>query len=254
MNKQIAFWIGLVFALSVLLASCSGTTPTPQMEEPESAVSAVTEEPEPTESESAQEPEPTEVVVTEAPGATESMATQEPEPTEIAVTEEPQVIGLSAGEIAPDFSLPDGNGNMVSLKEELVEYEKVVIVFYYNTACPACMAQLSEIENDRAKYEEKGTQVIAIAVQGEQLARTSAKLTDAKFPILADRDHAITDAYGVFESRFYSGSDKDHGLSTPSVFIINQDRQIVWSEISQIKADDCGTERVASKTILENLG
>lgn len=244
MNKQMIYWTSLLLVLSFLLAACSGTTPTPRTEEPESAVSAVTEEPEPTESEAAQEPEPTEVVVTEVPEATEGVATDEPMPTESPSTEEPET-GLLVGETAPDFTLPDGEGNMVSLAGKLQDFEHIVVVFYYLDACQPCMAQLSEIENDRAKYEEKSAQVIAIAVQNEQGAARSKKISDAQFPILADSDHTVADAFGVSEY---------DGLSTPSVFIINKERQVVWSEISHIEGFGCGTDRIPSQTILENLG
>jgi len=153
MKKAIVYLIGLAFVLSLLMAACSGTTPTPQTEEPKSVESVVTEEPKPVES-----------VVTEQPAATEEEAV----PTDSTPRK-------STLKIATDFTLPDGNGNMVSLEDELQENEQVVLVFYIGVNCPRCMAQLSEIENDRARYEEKGAQVIAIAVQDELQASTSAE-------------------------------------------------------------------------------
>ena len=56
--------------------------------------------------------------------------------------------------------------------------------------------------------------------------------------------HAVAEAYGVLE---------DGGLSTPAVFIINNDRQIVWSEIFHNEGSGCGDNRVPSYTILANL-
>ncbi len=144
--------------------------------------------------------------------------------------------------VAADFTLPDKDGNMVNLADELKENKQVVLVFYFGYLCAPCMAQLREIESDRAKYDAKGAQVIAIAVQRERGAEASARASQAQFPILADSDHAVAEAYGV----------EDDGWSTPSVFVINQDRQIVWKEITHITSG-CGTERIASQTILENL-
>jgi peroxiredoxin len=162
------------------------------------------------------------------------------------------------GDIAPDFTLSDTNGNMVSLVDELGENEQVVLVFYYTYICTPCMTQLREIERDRAKYEEMGAQVIAIAVQSDISAKTSVQTSGAQFPILADSDHTIAKAYGVYDLL-----PEDDGLSTPSVFVINQDRQIVWDHIASSifeEGDDlshagesCGGERVPSQTILENL-
>ncbi|MCK4899062.1 MAG: peroxiredoxin family protein [Anaerolineales bacterium] len=212
MKKQIVYWFGLAVVLSLLMAACGGTTPTPQSEGSKTAES----------------------VVTEQPAATE----EETVPTD-------SVTPNSTAEIAADFTLPDSNGNMVNLVDELQENEQVVLVFYYGSSCKPCMAQLSEIENDRARYEEKGAQVIAIAVQGERGAERSAKVSDAQFPILADSDHAVAEAYGV---------DEDDGSSTPSVFIVNKDRQIIWKEISHIEGSGCGKDRIPSQTILENLG
>jgi peroxiredoxin len=87
--------------------------------------------------------------------------------------------------------------------------------------------------------------VIAIAVQNETYAEYTRKTVHTQFPILADSDHAVAEAFGVNE---------EDGESTPSVFIINKDRQIVWSQISHIEGGGCGKERVPSQTILENLG
>lgn len=147
-------------------------------------------------------------------------------------------------EVAPDFTLPDGNGNLVSLADELQENRHVVLVFYFGTNCAPCMAQLREIAADRAKYEELDAQVIAIAAQTEGGAELSADNSGAQFPILADTDRAVARAYGV----------EDGSFSTPSVFVINQDGQITWKHVMYIPlALGCGTERVSSEVILENL-
>ncbi|MCK4978429.1 MAG: peroxiredoxin family protein, partial [Anaerolineales bacterium] len=152
--------------------------------------------------------------------------------------------------------LLDSNGNMVNLAEELQENEQVVLVFYYTHVCTPCMEQLRGIENDRAKYEEMGAQVIAIAVQSDISAKTSVQTSRAQFPILADSDHAVAEAYGVYDIL-----PEDDGLSTPSVFIINKDGHIVWKhtassiyeEGEEQHSPTCGEERIPSQTILENL-
>ena len=103
MKKQIVYWLGLAVVLSLLMAACGGTTPTPQSEGSKTAES----------------------VVTEQPAATE----EETVPTD-------SVTPNSTAEIAADFTLPDSNGNMVNLVDELQENEQVVLVFYYGSGCP----------------------------------------------------------------------------------------------------------------------
>lgn len=164
--------------------------------------------------------------------------------------------GNQAPEIAVDFKLPDSNGNMVSLADELQENEQVVLVFYYGAFCSACMDQLKEIGSDLAKYDEKGARVLAIAVQSLEGADRSARVTHDQFPILADPDHVVAEAYGVYDLL-----PEDEGESTPSVFVINKDREIVWKHINTSIFEDgeepaypsCGGDRVHSEVILENL-
>ena len=107
------------------------------------------------------------------------------------------------------------------------------------------MDQLGELENDRAAFEEKGVQIIALAVQSQEEAASSIEKSKAQYPILADAEHTVAELYGVFD--LLSGVPVK-GKATPSVFIIEQNGQIVWAYIASNISD-----RVSSKTILENL-
>ncbi len=158
-------------------------------------------------------------------------------------------------EIAADFSLPDSEGNMVNLADELAENEQVVLVFYYGWSCAPCMNQLREIAADYAKYEEKGAKVMAVAVQNLNLATASKGVSKVPFPVLADTDHLVSEAFGVYDTL-----PEDFGKATPSVFVINQDREITWKHVNESVYEEgeevkptCGKERVPSETILENL-
>ncbi len=72
-------------------------------------------------------------------------------------------------------------------------------------------------------------------------AQLVAHVTEASFPILADPDHAVTEAYGVYNLLGDS-------IATPSVFVIDTSGHIVWSYVGQDAAD-----RPDIETILENL-
>ena len=100
------------------------------------------------------------------------------------------------------------------------------------------MTQLGELVEDSAQFEAEEAQVIAIAFQTQNGAVKSVEDTDAQFPILVDMDHAVSDAYGVYSQG-----------TVPSVFIIDQDGQILWHDVTWPITD----RRVPSQTILENL-
>jgi len=83
--------------------------------------------------------------------------------------------------------------------------------------------------------------VVALAVQDQAGALASANDTGATYPILADADHSVADAYGVYNLL----NDR---VATPAVFIINKVGQIVWSHIGQNIND-----RPTNDLILANL-
>ncbi len=103
------------------------------------------------------------------------------------------------------------------------------------------MNQLVGLEEIRTKFEEKEAQIIALAVQSEDEAGLSVEGSKAQFPILADSEHAVADLFGVYN--IFSDSE-----AAATVFIINQDNQIIWDYIAAN-----ATDRVPAETILENL-
>ncbi len=98
------------------------------------------------------------------------------------------------------------------------------------------------MEKDRAKFENVGAKVIAIAVQDEAGAAKSVEASKAGFPILADAEHLVTELYGVL------GLIEDPNLATPAVFVIDQNGLIRWSYVAKYESD-----RPSNQTILENL-
>lgn len=90
-------------------------------------------------------------------------------------------------------------------------------------------------------FQGRNTEIIALAVHNLAGAGQVARVTEALFPILADPDHAVAEAYGVYNVL-------GDGIATPSVFIIDTSGQIVWSHVGWNAAD-----RPSIQTILENL-
>jgi peroxiredoxin len=96
----------------------------------------------------------------------------------------------------------------------------------------------------RDNYEEfraRQTEVLALAVHDLIRAELVTQATQAPFPILADPDHAVAEAYSIYNLL-------GDGLATPAVFVINTSGEIVWSYVGQNAGDRPGVE-----TILENL-
>ena len=97
------------------------------------------------------------------------------------------------------------------------------------------------MEKNTPLFVEKNAQVIAIAYQDQAGARNTVMATNISYPVLADVDHAVSDAYQVYNTL-------GDGVATPSIFIINPDGEIVWSYIGQNLSD-----RPTIEIILENI-
>jgi peroxiredoxin len=98
-----------------------------------------------------------------------------------------------------------------------------------------------DLQQHYQDFLARDTEVIALAVQNLAGAEQIARVTGAPFPILADPDHAVAEVYGVYNLL-------GDGIATPSVFIIDTSRQVVWSYVGQSAAD-----RPSVGTILDNL-
>lgn len=83
--------------------------------------------------------------------------------------------------------------------------------------------------------------MVALAVQDAAGAQTTVQQTEATYPILADPDHRVADAYRVYNLLGDS-------VATPAVFVINPQGEILWSYIGQNIND-----RPDNQTILDNL-
>jgi peroxiredoxin Q/BCP len=110
---------------------------------------------------------------------------------------------LSAGDKAPDFTLPDADGQPVSLKD--FRGQNVVVYFYPAASTPGCTKQACDFRDNLAELNEAGFTVVGISPdKPEKLAkfRDNQQLT---FPLLSDPDRSVLDAYGAFGEKTMYG-------------------------------------------------
>ncbi len=77
-----------------------------------------------------------------------------------------------------------------------------------------------------AQFRAHNAEILALAYQDMPRALTMVQLTQAQYPILADANHAVADAYGVFNLLGDS-------VATPSVFVIDPAGRIAWSYVGK---------------------
>ncbi len=77
-----------------------------------------------------------------------------------------------------------------------------------------------------AQFRARKAEILALAYQDVPRALTMVQVTQAQYPILADANHAVADAYGVFNLL-------GDGVATPSVFVIDPAGRIAWSYVGK---------------------
>ena len=109
---------------------------------------------------------------------------------------------LEVGDKAPSFSLPDANGNKVSLND--YRGRKVIVYFYPAASTPGCTKEGCDFRESLGELADAGFDVVGISPdKPEKLAkfRDNEKLT---FPLLSDPDRKVLTAWGAYgEKKMY---------------------------------------------------
>lgn len=143
---------------------------------------------------------------------------------------------LEAGAVAPDFTLPDQDGNELSLSG--LKGETIVLYFYPRADTPGCTTQACGVRDREGDYKDAGVRVIGVSPDPvEAVAKFAAKF-DLDFTLLADADHAVADAYGAWVEKSMYGK-KYMGVQR-ATFVIGPDGKIakVFPKVSPKKHDD----------------
>ncbi|MGB7587441.1 MAG: thioredoxin-dependent thiol peroxidase [Solirubrobacterales bacterium] len=150
---------------------------------------------------------------------------------------------LQAGNKAPDFELPDQNGDSVKLSA--LKGHTVVLYFYPRADTPGCTTQACGIRDRDADYEARGARVIGISPDPVEDVKKFADKFDLNFTLLADADHAVAERYGTWVEKSMYGK-KYMGVQR-ATFLIDADGEIakVFPKVSPQTHDEVVLEALA---------
>jgi peroxiredoxin len=131
---------------------------------------------------------------------------------------------IEPGSPAPDFTLPDQDGNRVSLSG--FRGRTVVLVFYPADFSPVCTDQLSIYQEVLPQLEEQGAALVGISVDGAFCHKAFQQHHNLSIPLLADfhPKGEVARAYGVW-------SDK-HGVAGRALVMVGPEGTIEWAHLS----------------------
>lgn len=110
---------------------------------------------------------------------------------------------LEAGAAAPDFTLPDQDGEELTLSD--LRGETVVLYFYPRADTPGCTTQACGVRDRGADYKAAGARVIGVSPDEPEALKKFAEKFDLDFTLLADADHAVAEAYGAWGEKSMYG-------------------------------------------------
>ncbi len=129
---------------------------------------------------------------------------------------------LQAGDLAPDFTLPDADGNKVSLSS--LRGQRVIIYFYPAAMTPGCTTQACDFRDSLSSLSAAGVAVLGISPDGPaKLARFRQK-EGLNFPLLSDSDHAVLEAYVAYGEKMMYGKTSVGVIR--STFVVGPDGKI----------------------------
>ncbi|NIH85023.1 thioredoxin-dependent thiol peroxidase [Amycolatopsis granulosa] len=130
---------------------------------------------------------------------------------------------LTAGEKAPDFTLPDSTGKQVSLSD--FRGSHVVVYFYPAAGTPGCTKQACDFRDNLAELDGAGYQVLGISPDKTEKLAKFAEAEGLTFPLLSDPDKTVLTQWGAF------GEKKNYGRIVQGVirstFVIDPEGTIV---------------------------
>jgi peroxiredoxin Q/BCP len=110
---------------------------------------------------------------------------------------------LKEGDDAPDFDSRDAQGNPVKLAD--LRGQNVVLYFYPKDDTPGCTKEACSFRDANSVYEREGIKVFGVSTDDEQSHQKFAAKFNLPFTLLADTDHSVSDAYGVYGEQSFAG-------------------------------------------------
>lgn len=129
---------------------------------------------------------------------------------------------LSSNLPAPEFTLEDENGTKHSLKD--FRGKTVLLYFYPKDDTPGCTTEACNFRDDYSNYEKAGVTILGVSPDTVQAHKKFKEKYHLPFTLLADKDHVVSEKFGVWGRKKMMGKEYD-GIFRTS-FLIDKDGKI----------------------------
>ncbi len=110
---------------------------------------------------------------------------------------------LSVGDLAPDFTLPTADGGRLSLSD--LRGSHVIVYFYPAAGTPGCTLEAANFRDSASALAAAGYKLVGISPDSPARLARFASDESLDYPLLADEDHAVLDAWGAWGEKTLYG-------------------------------------------------
>lgn len=138
---------------------------------------------------------------------------------------------LKAGDKVPNFTSTDQDGNTISFSD--YTGKKLVVFFYPAASTPTCTVEACNLRDNYGQLQDAGYEILGVSADTERKQKNFQKKHDFPYPLLADVDKQVINAFGVWGPKKFMGREYDgiHRIT----FVINE-KGIVDTVIDKVKS------------------
>ena len=141
-------------------------------------------------------------------------------------------MAIEIGQKAPEFTLYDSEKNKVSLAD--YKGKNVLLVFFPQSFTRVCTAELCNLRDNIATYNNANAQVFGISVDSVFTLAQFKESQQLNFPLLSDFNKEVSTAYDAIYTDWILDMK---GVSKRSAFIIDKDGNIRYAEVLEVAGD-----------------
>ncbi|MBR9847340.1 MAG: thioredoxin-dependent thiol peroxidase, partial [Algicola sp.] len=140
---------------------------------------------------------------------------------------------LKAGDKAPNFSAKDEQGNTISLSD--YKGKKLVVFFYPKASTPGCTAEACNLNDNYERFQKQGYEILGVSADSAKKQSNFKNKYGFQYPLLADEDKAVIEAFGVWGPKKFMGREYD-GIHR-TTFVIDE-KGVIEDVITKVKTKD----------------
>ncbi len=148
---------------------------------------------------------------------------------------------LQVGDKVPDFSAKDQDGNTIKLSD--YKGKKLIVFFYPKASTPGCTAEACNLRDNYEELQSQGYELLGVSADSEKRQTNFKNKYNFPFPLLADEDHTVINAFGVWGPKKFMGREYD-GIHRKT-FVVDTEATVT-KVIDKVKTKDHAAQLLES--------